>query len=351
MDYYQILGIDKKATKDDIKKAFRKLAHKYHPDKQGGDEAKFKEVNEAYTVLSDEKKRAEYDSYGRVFSGAGGSGQGNPFEGFDFSGFANGANVEFDVGDIFGDIFGGGRARTKRGRDISIDIQIPFKESVFGSERKVLLTKTAICDTCKGSGALENSKLVECKKCSGKGKLHDTRSSVFGTFTSVRECEHCHGSGKVPEKPCRTCGGSGITRKEEEVLIKIPPGINSGEMIRLQGAGEAIQGGVAGDLYAKIHVTPDPIFRKEGSSIMMDLSVKLTDALLGATYEIETLDGKLSVKVPKGVSFGELLRVKGKGVPTGAGRGDLLMRVKITLPDKLSRKAKDAVEKLRDEGI
>ncbi len=352
MDYYTILGIEKNATKDDVKKAFRKLAHKYHPDKKGGNEKKFKEINEAYSILSDDKKRAEYDSYGRVFSGSAGT-QGFDFSQFasQFQGFNGGSHVEFDMGDIFGDFFGG-RSKTKRGRDISIDFEITFKESIFGTERKILLSKEAICEECKGSGAEKDSKTETCKTCAGKGKIHETKNSVFGTFTSVRSCESCRGSGKVPEKKCRKCHGVGTRKREEEIKIVIPAGINNGEMIRLTGAGEAVRDGVSGDLYAKIHVQRDPVFKKERNNIIMDLSVKLTDALTGATYNIDTLDGALKIKIPAGVKFNEFLKVKGKGIPgIGGVRGDLLIRVNIKLPEKLSKKANMAIDQLREEGV
>ncbi len=355
-DYYQTLGIDKKASKEDIKTAFRKLAHKYHPDKKGGDEAKFKEVSEAYSILSDDKKRAEYDAYGRVFSGAGGQpGPGPGFEGFDFSGFQQGG-FNVDMGDIFGDfadMFGGGMGnRQQRGRDISIDIQLSFKESIFGVERKVLVMKNSVCDTCTGSGAEPGSKLKTCTTCNGKGKIHENRQTVFGAISMTRTCETCNGSGKVPEKPCHTCRGEGIIRKDDEISIKVPSGIEDGQMIRLTGAGEATHGGTTGDLYVKVHVAPDSRFHKEGHNLITTLNVKLTDALLGATYKLETLDGTIDIKVPQLKSFDEILRVKGKGVPTGGNRrGDLLIRLKAELPHKLSREATETLKKLREEGI
>lgn len=347
-DYYNILGVPRKATKSEIKQAFRKLAHKYHPDKKGGDETKFKEVSEAYTVLSDDKKRAEFDSYGRVFSDGGGAG-GAGFQGFDFSGqdFQG-----FDFGDIFNEFFGRGRDRVKRGRDISIDLEISFKESIFGVDRKVLLMKTSKCSSCKGSGAKEGTDLDSCKICNGKGKIHETKSSLLGTFSSVRSCETCRGTGSVPKEKCTKCYGLGITKQQEEISIIIPSGINNGEMIRLTGAGEAVVDGISGDLYIKIHVKPDPIFKKEGTNITMTLNIKLSDALLGKTYNISTLDGDVSVKIPAGVSFNEILRLKGKGVPiTKNNNGDLLIRVNIKLPSKLSKKSKKVIESLREEGI
>jgi molecular chaperone DnaJ len=361
-DYYKTLGIDRKAGKDEIKKAFRKLAHKYHPDKGGGDETKFKEISEAYSVLSNDKKRAEYDAYGRVFSegasnqGSGGFGGFGGFSdaqgGFDFSQFDG---EDFDLGDIFGgigDIFGGGGRRVKRGRDISIDIEIPFRDSVFGTERKVLLAKASQCKVCRGSGGKEGTELETCKVCNGKGKIHETKRSFIGTFTSVRVCDTCRGTGQVPKEKCENCRGAGITRQQEEIAIAIPAGVNNGEMIRLSGAGEAILGGAPGDLYVKLHVRPDPVFTKEGDNIIMNLKVKLTDAILGAKYTVPTLDGDIMVKIPAGISFGEILRARGKGVSVGRNRrGDLLMKTDITLPAKLSGKAKKLVEELKSEGI
>lgn len=351
-DYYELLGIDKKASKDDIKKAFHKLAHKYHPDKSQGDAEKFKEVSEAYSVLSDDKKRAEYDSYGRVFGGGAG-GPGFNAQGFDFSqfqdAFQNGFG--FDFGDVFSDFFGGG-AGARRGRDISIDLEISFKESVFGTTRRVLLAKTAQCDTCKGTGAQPGAKLNTCSQCNGAGKVHETTNSIFGSISMVQPCRACRGTGKVPEEKCHTCRGEGIYRKQEEVEIVVPTGIEGGEMIRLSGAGEATQNGSSGDLYVKVHVTPDPRFKKEGDNLLTELSVKLSDALLGAEYTVATLDGDEKVSIPQGAAHGEILHIKGKGVPHNRGRrGDLLVRVKLVLPQKLSRNAKNLVEKLREEGI
>lgn len=353
-NYYDILGVDKKATTDDIKKAFRKLAHKYHPDKKGGDASKFKEVNEAYSVLSDEKKRMEYDSYGRVFSdGGGGAGQG-PFGGFDFSGFANGANgfEGFDLGDIFGDIFSGGRAREQRGRDISVDIELSFADSIFGSERKILIAKTSKCDVCEGTGAVKGTAIETCKTCNGKGKVHETKRSFFGNFSTVTTCDTCRGRGKVPKEKCHTCHGIGVHRKDEEIAIKIPSGIEDGEVIRLSGAGEAIAGGISGDLYVKIHVKRHPMFTKEGNNLVTTLSIKLSTALLGGEYRLQTLDGEMTVKIPSGISIGEILRVRGKGVPFDKNkRGDLLIKLSIELPNKLSREAQKLVEELKKEGI
>ena len=351
-DYYEVLGVQKNASEDDIKKAFRKLAHKYHPDKKGGDEAKFKEASEAYAVLSDKKKRAEYDTYGRAFNGASGPGAG----GFDFSGFQNGfqgfEGVEFDLGDIFGDIFGGARHQQKRGRDISIDLELSFKDSVFGTERRVLITKMNTCSTCSGTGGKPGTEMQTCKTCGGKGTITESRSTILGTFSATRECPTCMGRGTIPKETCRACAGRGVAKEQEEIKITVPAGIHDSEMIRMPGRGEAISGGSAGDLYVKIHVKADPRFSRDGATITTTLSVKLTDALLGATYTVETLDGDMQLDIPAGVTHGEVIKVKGKGVPMqGGSRGDLAVRVVIQMPKKLSRSAKRLVEELRNEGV
>src|SRR3989344_1971258 len=361
-DYYKVLGVDKRATKDDIKRAFRKLAHKYHPDKGNGDDSKFKEVTEAYSILSDDRRRREYDTYGQAFAGgrpSGGPSGPSGFGGFDFSQFQQGfgsGNVEFDFGDIFGDIFGGGRGgpsrTTPRGRDISMDLEISFKDAAFGTMRTVLIAKVSTCMLCRGTGAAPGIELETCKTCNGSGKIHETRNSILGQFTSVRACTICEGSGKVPKEQCSECKGHGTRRREEEIKINISAGIDNGEMIRMQGQGEAIKAGIAGDLYVKIHVKPHPTFRREGANLLMDLPVKLTDALVGTAVSVETLEGKtLEVKIPVMKRVEELLRVRGKGIPEGGSRGDLIIRLEVALPHKLSSKAKKAVEDLRSEGL
>ena len=359
-DYYNILGVQKGATKDDIKKAFRKLAHQYHPDKQGGNEAKFKEINEAYQILSDDGKRATYDTYGSDFNGANMGGQpGGGFGGFDFSGFqqANGQQgfngMEFDLGDIFGDFFGGGqRGRIKRGRDISMDLEIPFAEAIFGTERKVLISKTMACSECHGTGGKPGTKMKKCETCNGQGKVHDAKRTMFGTFSSVRECGACVGKGEVPSEKCGKCHGAGAYKGQEEIKISVPAGISNGEVIRMSTKGEAIPGGISGDLYIKIHCLPHVFLKREGVNLVMDLNIKLTDALLGAEYPIETLDGKISVKIPEGVSHGEILRVRGKGVPVDKSRrGDFLIKLNIKFPKKLSSKAEKLVTELKKEGM
>jgi molecular chaperone DnaJ len=355
-NYYDILGVDKKASKDEIKKAFHKLAHKYHPDKTGGDSSKFKEVTEAYSILSDEKKRAEYDSYGRVFSGGGGGPQGGA-QGFDFNDFASQGGFQgFDdlnLGDIFSEFFGGGMGvRQNRGSDISIEIRLTFKEAIFGINRTVKIAKTSTCDTCKGNGAKKGSELVTCSTCNGKGNIHENRRSFFGTVTTNRACTTCHGTGKIPKEKCDVCKGVGVVHKQEEISLDIPAGIEDGEVMRLTGLGEAVPHGTPGDLYVKIRVEPHKLFRKEGVNLTTDFTVKLSDALLGTEYAIETLDGPITVKIPELVSFGEVLRVKGKGVPYDRNkRGDLLIRITISMPQKLNKKGKELISELKKEGL
>ncbi len=354
-DYYQILGVQKNASKEEIKKAFRKLAHEYHPDKKSGNEAKFKEVNEAYSVLSDDQKRSQYDTFGNSqFGGTGGQGFGNGFGGFDFSGFQQGANggVEFDLGDIFGDIFGGGRQQARRGRDISIDITLSFQEAVFGVERTIMLNKVSQCETCHGTGAKKGSEMMTCQVCNGKGKINEVRRSIIGSFSSVRTCDTCHGTGKVPKEKCEVCRGAGVLKRDQDIKVSIPAGIDDGEMVRLHGMGEAVTGAQSGDLYIKVHVERHSVFIKEGNNLLMDLHIKLSDALLGTKIDIKTLDGSITLSIPEGINFFEVLRVKGKGVPINTSRrGDLLVKVIIDMPNKLSRDVKKSFEELREKGI
>ncbi|MFA6459530.1 MAG: molecular chaperone DnaJ [Candidatus Paceibacterota bacterium] len=365
-DYYKTLGVERGASKEEIKKAFRKQAHLHHPDKNKNDPTssqKFKEASEAYSVLSDDAKRKQYDTFGSAGPGynpgAGGfGGQGGfnaqDFGGFDFSGFGQGGGVEFDIGDIFGEFFGGGRSRQsrqERGRDISIDIEISFEESVFGVERNIVLTKASKCQTCNGNGGEPGTTMETCPTCSGKGKINETRRSFLGSFTTSKICETCHGRGTVPKEMCHTCHGSGVNERQQEIIAKIPPGIENGEMVRLTGMGEAISNGVAGDLYVKIHVKAHAMLRKEGFNLVMDLNIKLSSALGGAEIPIKTLDGEVVLTIPEGTNTGEILRIKGKGVPNDRGkRGDLLIKVTVDMPKHLSREARKLIEGLKDEG-
>ncbi len=348
-DYYHVLGIERSASKEEVKKAYRKLAHKFHPDKKGGDESKFKEINEAYYVLGDDKRRSEYDRFGRVFSGQGGAGSGSGDFGFE-GGFGGDFTDIFDT--IFGSGFSGGGRGRKRGRDISIDIVVSFSESVFGANRKVLLTKSGVCKSCGGSGAEAESEKSACDVCGGSGTVRETRKSFFGTFASLSECRKCKGRGEIIKNPCKTCSGEGVLRQEEEIEINMPAGVSDGEMIRISGAGEAARLGSSGDLYVKIHVESHSDFWREGNNIITNLEIPLSDALLGQDKVLNALDGKIKIKIPQGVDSGDVLRVRGRGVPKHAGaRGDLLIRVKVKNPKKLSRKAKELVEELKKEGF
>lgn len=352
-DYYKTLGLEKGASRDEVKKAFRKLAAQYHPDKKTGNEEKYKEITEAYAVLGDEKKKAEYDTYGHAFNGGGGGGNAGGFNWQDFQGqAANGQGFEFDINDIFQNFgFGGGGRQAQRGRDISIDINLNFEESIFGVTRRVLITKNNTCSYCEGSGAKKGTETESCSTCGGNGKIRETRQSIMGSFSTVRECSVCHGTGKVPKERCEHCAGAGVARTEEEISIKVPAGIQNGEVIRMTGRGEALPHGQPGDLYIKVHAEPHKTIKREGSTLTTKLPIKLTDALLGATYTVETLDGNTDIKIPAGITHGELIRIKDKGVPGDRGRGDFMVKVSIETPKKLSRKAQKLVEELREEGI
>ncbi|RJQ30595.1 molecular chaperone DnaJ [Candidatus Parcubacteria bacterium] len=362
-DYYDILGVPRNATKDDIKKAYRKLAHKYHPDKNSGDDKRFKEISEAYEILYDDKKRVEYDTYGRNFNGSAGGPGFDGFGGFDFGGFGarqNGQGFEFDFGDIFENFFGGQAGRktkTKRGADIAVDLDIPFVDSIFGTERKILLSKVSYCQSCKGSGAEPGSELEKCPACQGAGRVHESRKSIFGAISTFRECGKCQGRGAIPSKKCSACSGHGVLKRSEEVTVKVPAGIRDGEAISLPQMGEAVPGGIAGDLYVRFNVIKHPVFRRDGLNLTMDLDIKISEALLGIEKEIATLEGPIKLKIPSGVDSGEILRLRGKGVPQahgapGArGRGDLMIRLIVRTPKKVSKKAKELIDELKQEGL
>ncbi|MEK7066579.1 MAG: DnaJ C-terminal domain-containing protein, partial [Patescibacteria group bacterium] len=264
-------------------------------------------------------------------------------------GAQNGPGMEVIFEGFFG---GGGGSHMKRGRDISIDLQISFTESIFGTERKVLITKVGKCNECGGNGTKKGTSLTKCPQCGGKGRLVETRRSFMGTFSTEKECGNCGGAGEIPKENCRECYGKGVLRKSEEITVQIPAGMEAGEMIRLTGQGEAVAKGGAGDLYVKVHVERHPTWKRDGDNLYMDLKIKLTDALLGATYDVKTLDGDIKLQIPEGVSSGEILRVKGRGVPIDKSRrGDIMIKIIIPIPAKLSKQAKFAVEKLKEEGL
>jgi len=356
-DYYKILGVSKDASQDDIKRAFRELAKKYHPDKQGGSAEKFKEINEAYQVLFNPEKRQQYDQFGTTFEQAQSQGGFSGFEGFrDFSGFANGFDFE-DLGDLFGfgDIFGGGRktkTRAGRGRDIEMEMQIDFREAVFGAEKVLDLYKPSVCKNCGGNGADPQSKITTCPTCGGGGRVQQVQRTFFGSFQTVITCPTCGGEGKKTERDCPECRGGGIVRGSQKIKIKIPAGIDNGETIKLSGEGEAGgRGGKQGDLFITFKVRPDREFKRQGSDILSKVGVSFTQAALGDKIEVETLDGGVKLTVPAGTQSGQVFRLKGKGVPNlrNYGRGDHLIEVAVITPARLSRRQKELLEELAQE--
>lgn len=356
-DYYSILGVDKKASKDEIKKAFHKLAHKYHPDKNSGDDKKFKEVNEAYQILSDDNKRAQYDQFGTAGPNMGGGqsyGSGG-FEGFDFSQFTQGGgDFGFDMGDIFGDIFGGSnrRAKNRRGADLQTSISLDFKESIFGVDKDIRITKPSTCNTCKGDGAKPGTKLHTCDQCNGSGVVKSIQRTILGSIATTQVCNKCDGVGKIPDEPCQTCKGKGIVTEARTIKVSVPAGIQNGETLRLQNMGEAIKGGQSGDLYVRVSVTPHKSISRANNDLVSVLSIKLTDALLGAEYAIETLDGSLPIHIPAGTKIGDTVTLKNHGVPVSSSkRGNFIVKLNISLPEKLSKHAREVIEELKKEGI
>lgn len=358
-DFYETLGVSKSASQDEIKRAFRKLAHEHHPDKGGGNAEKFKEVNEAYQVLSDEKKRQMYDQLGPNYEAAsqagagggygGGGFQGNPFEGF---GFGGNGGVEFDLGDIFSDIFGSQSERQSRrtkGVDLEMPLTISFEESVHGIEKTLTLEKQDACHVCKGTGAAPGSKVVTCSKCHGQGQIITTRRTIFGNMQSAATCDKCDGDGKMPETACSVCHGSGILRRPKTINVKIPAGIDNGQRIRVQGEGEiGYKGSNPGDLYITIRVTASKEFRRDGSNLHKEVPISFVQASLGTKVQLKTVDEEIEVKVPAGTQPGTVLKVSGKGVPVinSGKRGDLLLTIRVIIPNKLSKKEKELLDEL-----
>jgi molecular chaperone DnaJ len=346
-DYYKILGVEKDASADDIKNAFRRLALQHHPDR-GGDAEKFKEANEAYQVLSDAEKRARYDRFGTADE--------SPQGGFGGQGFSG--NVDFgDLGDLFGglgDIFGmgGNRGARERGRDIVLDANASFLNAVFGTEHSVDIMKSVACHHCKGSGGEPGSKQTPCPTCHGRGQVAQNRNTMFGTIQTVSACPSCRGNGKRFERECTVCSGRGNVREHRKMSIRIPAGISDGSSIRVAGEGEAGEmGRAAGDLYVRVHVKPDPRFMRQDDDIVNDIRVPFAEAALGSSAEVETVDGKIEVKIPAGTQPGTVIRLKGHGVPhlRSSGRGDHLAKVLIEVPKKLSKRQKQLLEELRNE--
>lgn len=358
-DYYNILGVNKSASQDEIKKAFREKAHKFHPDKPGGDEAKFKELNEAYQVLGDKEKRSQYDQYGQTFEQARANGGG--FGGFEGFNNGQGFNINMDdLGDIFngfGDMFGfstrggQGRRRASRGRDIEVILNIDFKEAVFGAEREINLRKATTCSRCRGLGAEPGTGEEICPTCHGTGRITRTQRTILGNMQVQSECATCQGEGKIIKEKCRQCKGSGIVNQISSLSVKIPAGIDDGESIRYAGQGEAAtKGGQSGDLYVKVRVNADKKFTRDGFNILSRIEISVGLAALGGKIDIETVDGLVELKIPEGTQSGRVIRLKDKGAPRlhGRGRGDHLVEVIVKTPTGLSRKQK---EQLRELGI
>ncbi len=353
-DYYKILGVEKNASKEEIKKAFHKLAHKYHPDKPGGDDAKFKELNEAYQVLSDDKKRTQYDQFGSADFSQNGFGHGQG--GFDFNG-AQGFDFDMgNLGDIFGEFFGqgmrGNRTGQRKGRDVAVELNLTFKEAIFGEEKIIRIRKKTKCTTCNGSGAEKDGGEETCDQCKGSGKIVKIRKTILGSIQEITECDKCDGTGKVIKKKCPTCKGSGATDTPVDFTINVPPGSSNGDTLRLNGGGEYIRNGVAGDLYITLHVTNSKGIKREGYNLIYTLNINVTEAILGADKEIELIDGKEKVKVPEGTSHGDKITLRARGVPHINGhRGDAIVVIHIDIPQKISKKAKDLLNELKNEGL
>ncbi len=357
-NYYDILGVAKGASEEEIKRAFRKKAHEHHPDKGNGNPEKFKEVNEAYQVLSDSQKRQQYDTFGENFSqyqsGAGQSGGGyqwqggNPFGGFnpsDFGGF----------GDIFSDIFGSQEERStrrNRGIDLEMVLEIDFQEAVFGVEKNISIEKQDVCKICSGSGAKPGTKVSTCSKCHGQGQVVTTRNTIFGQVQSRVSCPTCEGLGKVPEIPCETCKGRGVLKQKKTLEVKIPAGIDDGQRIRIPKEGEAgYRGSAPGDLFLVMSVRPSKEFVRDGFNLYRELPVSFSQAALGDKIIVKTLDGDIELKIPNGTQSSTMLKVKDRGVPhiNGKGRGDLIFTVRVVVPKKLSKKEKELLKELAKE--
>ncbi len=365
MDYYKTLGISHNASSAEIKKAYYELAHKYHPDK-GGDEKKMKEINEAYQVLSDKEKKSQYDKFGRVFEG-GGSGPGTA-PGFDFNWFwgkspRKGPDLEFDfedLGDMFEDFFGfGGREKQKRdikkGRNIKIDIEIPLEETLKSITKEVSMYKAIQCPRCGGKGAEPGTPLNECFSCRGTGQVQQVKRTFLGSFTRWAVCPECKGEGSKPEKPCNVCKGEGRIKAEEDIKIFIPAGVDSNQVIKISGKGEAgKKGGKPGDLYVRILVKEHSTFVRRGDDLYISVPLTFSQVSLGDEIEVATLEGsKFSLKISSGTESGKVLRISGKGIPhfSSYGKGNLYVELVVKTPKRLTKKQKELLKKLKEEGL
>ncbi|MEN6313083.1 MAG: molecular chaperone DnaJ [Clostridiaceae bacterium] len=352
-DFYEVLGVDKNASDADIKKAYRKLAKQYHPDMNPDDktaEAKFKEVNEAYEILSDSQKRSRYDQFGHAGvdpNGFGGAGAG--FGDFDFGG----------IGDIFETFFGGSgfgrssrsRSGPQKGADLKHSVEVTFEQAAFGIEKEININRHEACSSCHGSGAKAGSSPVTCKQCNGTGQVQYKQSTPFGQFVNVKTCDVCHGEGKVITNPCPACSGKGTIRKTVKINLNIPAGIDDGQTMSLRGEGDpGSRGGPAGDLFVTINVKPHAIFKRQGNDVVCEMPITFVQAALGAELEVPTLDGTVKYNLPEGTQTGSIFRLKGKGIPylRGNGRGDQYVKVEIDVPKKLNEKQKAILKEFAD---
>jgi len=362
-DFYEILGVPKSATQEEIKRAYRKLAHQYHPDKESGKEHRFKEINEAYQVLGNEERRSKYDQFGHAFDGAGagargsqwsdifGAGGAGPFR-FDFGG------GEFDMGDIFENVFGGGERRAspqKRGRDIILELTIPFETSILGGTEKISYRRRVHCEICKGTGGAVGSKPEKCSDCDGKGRIKKIQKTFLGSFAQVEICKTCRGRGERYAEKCRQCGGIGSQTIIESLEIKIPKGIRNDEALRIAGKGEIAEDptGQSGNLIVQVRVLQHKIFERKGNDLHMVLSIPISQAVLGGISTIKTLLGNLDLKIPEGSQSGDVLKLRGRGVAEDSSfrTGDLLVELKVQIPKKVPKHLRSIIEKLQEEGL
>ncbi|HEY8496352.1 MAG TPA: molecular chaperone DnaJ [Limnochordales bacterium] len=362
-DYYEVLGVSRDATQDEIKRAYRKLARQYHPDVNKDDpqaEEKFKEINEAYRVLSDPKTREQYDRFGHAaFDGPNGAGPG----GFGPGGFGDfgpfGAGGFDPFGDLFGDLFdvftGGRRQRSRgpvRGRDIEMEIDVEFKEAAFGAEKTIEVDRIEVCSRCHGNGAEPGTPIQTCPECKGTGEVRHVRATAFGQFVNIVACPRCRGEGKWAATPCRECGGACHVRRRRRISVKIPAGVDSGNRILLRGEGEAgLRGGPPGDLYLYVRVRPHPIFVRDGDNVICEVPISFVQAALGDEIEVPTLEGTYKLKIPEGTQPGAEFRIRGQGIPRmgGYGRGDQIVRVRVEVPRRLTPRQKELLREFARE--
>jgi molecular chaperone DnaJ len=361
-DYYEVLGLEKSASSDDIKKAFRKLAFQYHPDrnKEPDAEEKFKEISEAYAVLSDDQKKAQYDRFGHAgISGA--YSQEDIFRGADFSSIFRDMGFGGDdiFSRIFGSMFGGGfggfqtqRRRTgpPRGRDIETRIEITLEQAAFGAEVELSLNSSVKCSRCGGNGAEPDTQIITCPQCQGRGQIQQRTQSIFGSMITVNTCPRCQGRGQVPEKPCTKCKGNGLESRRRTLSINVPEGIEDGVYLTLRGQGDAgMYGGPNGDLYVGVRIKPHKELLRKGSDIIYEAEINFPQAALGDEIKVPVLRGSETLRIPAGTQNGDILRLRGKGMPGRYGRGDQLVHVTVTIPKRLNRREKQLIEQLRGE--